>query len=107
MFRSHHRSINQASCRWFHGENRDRMSPWAGLTGQLPRARMFQRTDVPSMEPSLPPVSCIYVRRLFSGRTIFLGPKTEQSLVHLIIFRLPHAKCRPTIFSSCRGEPNG
>ena len=67
-----------------------------GRTGgtQLPQARMFRRTDEPSMEPSLPPVSCTYVCKLFSGRTIFLGPKTEQRLVHLIIFRLPHAPTR-------------
>jgi hypothetical protein len=29
-----------------------------------------------------------------SGRTFFRGPKTEQSLVHLIIFHLPHAPTR-------------
>jgi len=32
------------------------------------------------------------VRRLFSGQTIFFGPKTEQSLVHLIFIRLPHVQ---------------
>jgi hypothetical protein len=39
------------------------------------------------MEPSRPPVSCTYVRRLFSGRTFFLGPKTGQSLLHLVVIR--------------------
>jgi hypothetical protein len=31
------------------------------------------------------------MRRLFAGRTIFLGPETEQSLIQLILFHLPHA----------------
>jgi len=30
------------------------------------------------------------VRKLVAGRTIFLGPKTEQSLVQFILVRLPH-----------------
>ena len=62
-----------------------------GRTGGAQLARMFRRTDVPSTEPSRPPVSCTYVRRLFSRQTIFLGPKTEQSFVHVVLIHLPHA----------------
>src|ERR671930_167211 len=54
----------------------------------------FRRTDPPGEEPTHPQVSCTWVRRSLAGRTIFLGPKTEQRLVYLILFRLPHAPTR-------------
>jgi hypothetical protein len=81
------------------------------------------------MEPSRPQISCTYVRRLCFGRTIFFGPEAEQSFVHLILIRLPHAptrlpralevdwpslnfrcmphKFRPTIFVPAEENPNG
>jgi hypothetical protein len=35
------------------------------------------------------------VRRLLAGRTIFLDPETEQSLVQLILFHLTHTPPTP------------
>jgi hypothetical protein len=79
------------------------------------------------MEPSRPEVSCTLVRRLLAGRTIFLGPETEQSLVRLIVFAWParqrrfqggilievlNLRCmpdkfRPTIFVPAEENSNG
>jgi hypothetical protein len=69
----------------------------------------------------------LHIGAQIAGRTIFLGPKTEQGLVHLIFFRPPHAstrllgqdlieglnfrcmpdKCQPTIFVPAEENPNG
>jgi hypothetical protein len=52
----------------------------------LPRTRRAYRGTI------LAQSSCTLMRRLFAGRTIFLGPETEQSLIQLLIFHLPHVQ---------------
>jgi hypothetical protein len=46
-------------------------------------------------EPTQTQGSYTLVRRLLCGRTVFLGPKTKQSFVYLILFRLAHAPTPP------------
>jgi hypothetical protein len=54
----------------------------------------FSAADLPSPEPTYTCSSCTLVGGLLAGRTIFLGAQTKQCLVHVVLFRLPHAPTR-------------
>jgi hypothetical protein len=67
------------------------LQPAASPTRARAPLRELPRVDSLPLTPPLAAQRPQVLRRLFSGRTIFLGPKTEQGFVHLIIFRLAHA----------------
>src|SRR5205823_13227414 len=57
------------------------------------------------LAPKLTQSSFRFVRRLFNGRTIFLSPEPEQSVVQLILFHLPHAPTPlPGLDIICRSQ---